>query len=256
MALKCPNCGAWNADDLPQCGFCGWRLLSSSSTLGSEARSTLLSRRTRRLIVLAVVIVVAVLAISATLAYYYEPVRGDGSIWPSSVVLGGSIAFRFTPAQGVGPFTYAWSFGDGTTSSQNAGDHIYKSLGTYEISVIVTDRAGQKCIWTTDVVVRQPLVFIDKVAVPFYDVNYFGSDWTTYTLYLDGHQTSMGVGLTPGTNHTVELKIYWNVNFAGGPPQWDLHDDLRGTVSVPTTNNDLHYELATLITGGFTLSAL
>ncbi|MDE1880524.1 MAG: fibronectin type III domain-containing protein [Euryarchaeota archaeon] len=52
---------------------------------------------------------------------------------------------RFTAAVtgGTSPYTYAWSFGDGTTGSGNPANHVYTALGTVNPTVKVTDSRGQ-----------------------------------------------------------------------------------------------------------------
>ncbi len=52
--------------------------------------------------------------------------------------------FRFiaTISGGVAPFTYAWDFGDGTTSTLQNPTHTYIETGVYAISVTITDALG------------------------------------------------------------------------------------------------------------------
>jgi hypothetical protein len=44
--------------------------------------------------------------------------------------------------QSVDALTYAWDFGDGTTSTEEAPDHIYTQAGTYNICLTVTNDCG------------------------------------------------------------------------------------------------------------------
>lgn len=246
--MKCPICGAENPEGKDWCGDCGTRLPEPAShesispmaqkPEALKARWSAAPTKTRKLIVLAIAIMVVILAISVALAYYYEPVRGDGSIWPSSVSVGGSVAFRFTPTQGVGPFTYAWSFGDGTTSSQNAGDHTYNSLGTHTISVVVTDRAGEKCTWTTKITVRTALTFIESVSYPASYSAPMGD--TEISLFVDGVSTPSTRGVQQGIDHTVHLKITWVVDFGVGQPMTSTVVDDTGTLAFQKTQTDFH----------------
>ena len=43
---------------------------------------------------------------------------------------------------GDGPFTFAWDFGDGTTSTAAAPTKIYNTPGTYNVMLTMTDRFG------------------------------------------------------------------------------------------------------------------
>ncbi len=61
-----------------------------------------------------------------------------------NVTAGGSITFSTSPTGGSGTYTYAWSFGDGTTSAvQDPAAHTYAKAGTYVVNLTVTDSLGQ-----------------------------------------------------------------------------------------------------------------
>ena len=55
---------------------------------------------------------------------------------------GGAIAF--TNASTGSGLQYAWTFGDGTTSTQESPVHNYASIGTYSVTLEVTDQYGCK----------------------------------------------------------------------------------------------------------------
>ncbi len=57
---------------------------------------------------------------------------------------------------GTGPYTEAWSLGDGTTGSGLALTHSYTSYGTYTVSVNVTDSNGLKTEAAVAVLVHPP----------------------------------------------------------------------------------------------------
>ena len=42
----------------------------------------------------------------------------------------------------VGPVTFAWTFGDGTTATGNAVSHAFGAAGTFDVGVIAIDAAG------------------------------------------------------------------------------------------------------------------
>jgi PKD repeat protein len=54
---------------------------------------------------------------------------------------------NFAPVRvgGTPPFTYAWSFGDGNTSSQEAPQHTYKWIGSYPVKLTITDAENHVC---------------------------------------------------------------------------------------------------------------
>jgi PKD repeat protein len=51
------------------------------------------------------------------------------------------LAVQFTN-QGTTNASYLWSFGDGTTSTQNNPTHTYNQLGEYDVTLVVTNGAG------------------------------------------------------------------------------------------------------------------
>jgi PKD repeat protein len=53
-----------------------------------------------------------------------------------------SVAFIATPGGGQPPYSLAWDFGDGNTSSVQNPSHTYVSPGSYTVTVVVTDFAG------------------------------------------------------------------------------------------------------------------
>ena len=53
------------------------------------------------------------------------------------------LAVAFTDTSIGTPTTWAWDFGDGTTSSVKAPSHTYLEAGTYTVTLSVTDGAGQ-----------------------------------------------------------------------------------------------------------------
>ncbi len=61
---------------------------------------------------------------------------------PSTVTAGTSFTIGSSVTGGLGPYTYAWNFGDGTHSSQPDPQHSYAKTGTYTVTLNVTDVVG------------------------------------------------------------------------------------------------------------------
>jgi hypothetical protein len=252
MAMKCASCGAENPQGKKFCGDCGRRMteqLRDESLSGivqetkvrklkthSPLTTSEVNKKRGMAWVVAAIVVLAVVAL--ILAYYYQPVRGSLSPRQTTFVNGQSISFDFTPSQGIPPYSYLWSFGDGTTSAEKSPVHAYESTGTYSVTVTVTDKAGVSGSWSTTITVRLPLVFIDSVSYPSSFSNPLGD--TRVVLFVDGAQVAAGATLQPGTSHSIRLQIIWVTDFGIGQPLMLTVVDDDGTVAVPTTTTDLH----------------
>jgi PKD repeat protein len=70
-----------------------------------------------------------------------------------TVVAGYTVTFTATVTGGVSPYTYAWSFGDGTTDIRNPVSHSYTTAGTYTVTLTVTDSIGETITITQSITV-------------------------------------------------------------------------------------------------------
>jgi len=253
MAVKCPICGAENPEGKTFCGDCGTRMPERTpdepvspipqqwDALKARWYSIASPSTTRKLIVVAIVLMV----VASALAYYYQPVRGTGSASRSTVVRGGIVEFDFTPSQGVAPYGYSWSFGDGNHSSEKNPTHRYSTIGTYTVTVTVADKAGIKCHWATTITVRAPLVFIDTVQVTYFAILGMSNNTPAYyNLWVDGvlevhngaRSGSYIIALQPGTTHEVKVQVG---NMLYQDEVMVLASD-KGSITTPTTEVDLH----------------
>src|SRR5262245_25772881 len=94
----------------------------------------------------------------ALLPVSVTPTVGIGG--PYAGTAGSPIAFAATAAEPGSPaFTYSWNFGDGTSSDQRAPTHIYAAGGAYNVSLTVTDGAGNRTTVTTTATVSPVQTF-------------------------------------------------------------------------------------------------
>jgi PKD repeat protein len=63
---------------------------------------------------------------------------------PSNPVPGQAIGLTVVPSGGTAPLTYNWTFGDGSTGTGASPSHVYFSVGTYSVQLVVTDAMGEK----------------------------------------------------------------------------------------------------------------
>jgi hypothetical protein len=79
------------------------------------------------------------------------PVAGTIGVTPSGKGMAGMTEYVFSATGASDPdkdsLTYAWEFGDGGTSAEQAPRHVYETAGTYAITLTVSD--GKKKASTT-----------------------------------------------------------------------------------------------------------
>lgn len=67
-----------------------------------------------------------------------------------------SVGFTARGAGGSGPYTYAWTFGDGDQATGENVTHIYTLAGTYDANVTVTDGIGGQASSEDTILVTAP----------------------------------------------------------------------------------------------------
>lgn len=84
-----------------------------------------------------------------------SPLVADFTIDPASPVAGGNVTFAASVNGGKGPYSFAWDFGDGNVSSGPYANHSY-AAGSYIVTLLVTDSAGQSVTVSKTVTVTPP----------------------------------------------------------------------------------------------------
>lgn len=180
-------------------------------------------------------------------------------------VSGKTASFSSTVSGGQTPYTYAWSFGDGGTSSQANPSHTYTSEDTYSVSLTVTDsqaspsqitKSLQVCVcpltadFTSSVPTNSRRATFDGTptggATPYTYAWDFGDDKTatvqdpTHTYEVDGtYLVQFVVTDRNGATATVEKSI----NIAGPPPKMNVGIDLTDQTALKIT-------VKAIVTGG------
>jgi PKD repeat protein len=72
----------------------------------------------------------------------HGPLAATSSVSPTVGDASFAATFSGTPSGGTAPYTFAWSFGDGSTSTSQNPSHTYAAAGTYSAHLTITDAAG------------------------------------------------------------------------------------------------------------------
>ncbi len=76
-----------------------------------------------------------------------------------------AVDFFGSASYGTSPWTFAWSFGDGTSSTLQAPVHTYTSAGTFRATLTVTDGGGATATNSTTIDVGAAVPTLQSVAV-------------------------------------------------------------------------------------------
>lgn len=82
---------------------------------------------------------------SLTNSFTVSPPMPDASFTPSTpitITQYQSVSFRHTGSNGTAPATWYWNFGDGTSSIVENPVHQFNTIGTFNVSLTVTDANG------------------------------------------------------------------------------------------------------------------
>lgn len=95
---------------------------------------------------------------STTALFYVVPalVAPTLTISPNPALTGETVVFAAQASGGLSPYTYSWSFGDGSFSAAATPAHVYALAGTYDVTVWVNDSLGQSTSSTLPLTVNVP----------------------------------------------------------------------------------------------------
>ena len=139
----------------------------------------------------------------STLRYWHHH---DGPSGPTANFTGSptsgtwplAVTFNNT-SNGTGPLTYAWTFGDGATSTAENPSHTYNTAGQFDVTLTVTDDVGNAT--------RTRNNYINVTAPTMPDANFAGSPTSgTSPLTVDFSNTSTG---------TAPLTYAWDFGDGG-----------------------------------------
>src|SRR5260370_23539401 len=107
----------------------------------------------------------ATATLSVTLTGGATPLSATASATPAAGDSPAAIKLTGSASGGIAPYSYAWTFGDGTTGSGATPSHTYAAAGSYIATLTVTDATAQtKTAQVTGVV--SPALSVGAAASP------------------------------------------------------------------------------------------
>jgi hypothetical protein len=113
---------------------------------------------------------------------------------PYSGEIGEAIHFIGSASGGATPYTYAWTFGDGGTSTDQNPDHSYTAAGNYTATLTVTDAGSQTATDTAAVTIVAP--------VPHFKI--------------DSIKGGLGITAVINNTGTIDATASWKIQLDGG----------------------------------------
>src|SRR6266571_2471801 len=80
--------------------------------------------------------------ISSSIFAATAPPKATITFSPSSPAAGYPVTLNATSSGGTAPYTFAWTFGDGTNGTGNPASHTFASGGSYNVTVAIRDSTG------------------------------------------------------------------------------------------------------------------
>ena len=100
------------------------------------------------------------------------PLTGTVLATPAGDTAPLTVSFEGTAGGGCPPITYAWNFGDGTTSSEQNPSHVFEKDGIFAVSLTVTDSKGVTSQKTVSIAAAAPFVPTPEKPIVLEGVNF------------------------------------------------------------------------------------
>jgi PKD repeat protein len=81
------------------------------------------------------------------------PLTATAAASPTSATTGSSITFTCAASGGEAPYSYGWTFGDGTSGTGASTTHAYSSTGTFDATCTVSDSFGTEATSSASVTI-------------------------------------------------------------------------------------------------------
>ena len=163
-----------------------------------------------------------------------------------------AVVFNATPVAGSGPYSYAWSFGDGGTATTASPSHTFAANGTFTVTLNASDAIGETASDAVTITVLPALVAnfsytlgapscADGVSVQGADLTASVSGgsggylyiWTFPNTSLEGG-SEINYSVVAGHNYSIELTVADSSDHQVYAWQFILANQLTATTCATT----------------------
>src|SRR2546425_2047278 len=194
------------------------------------------------------------------------PLGASVSVPRQAADVGQSVSFTCSATGGAAPYSYGWTFGDGSTGSGSAVNHVYPSAGPMTVTCTATDSASASAAASTSVDVSpSPSVGAyanPSAAAPGTSLTFSAQatggpgGFTDYAWSLGDGATGSGVQVAhafaqPGTYQASVVVTDANGGTASGSVSVTI-SNIQGTASGKPASGDTDttFEFSATATGG------
>ncbi len=142
---------------------------------------------------------------TGSVAATYTPMTVTITATPTSGIVPLSVNFSTNVTGGAAPFTYAWDFGDSSTTGSGASvSHTYTAIGTYNVVVTVTDQTSATATANVTVTVKPvpPTITSSKKQHSPFRIVLFGTNFQSGIT-----ATINGTSVTTSYKNSGKLKL-------------------------------------------------
>src|SRR5439155_15331609 len=180
-----------------------------------------------------------------TLSVAPSPLTASFAMTPSSGLMVGQLAsFTASVSGGTSPYTFNWSFGDGTTASGSPVNHSFNMPGTYTVTVTVTDANAMTATVPASILVN-PLTLAVTIsgpttgnlgsAVTFTATGSGGTTPYTFAWAATGGSPASGSGASFSTTYSTEGTFTVSVTITDANANTSIASQSVTVVALPIT---------------------
>ena len=123
------------------------------------------------------------------------PLSTSFTVSPNPSIVNTPVTFIATTIGGTSPYTITWSFGDGGTGSGTPATHTYSTVGSYTVTIIVTDSASPQTSISKSLTLNAQFLVPPLLTVPSNQTITAGT-WINFTITATSANPAGTVTLT------------------------------------------------------------